>query len=251
VTATDLYIDLLKRSLTNMIYLDAEIPNITDEEYAALLDRRTTGSDTPRPPFALTLIGWKRMTNVQELVERVLKEGVPGDMFEAGVWRGGAAILMRGILAAYGDTQRQVWAADSFAGLPPPRPDLYPADAGDEFYKAEALAVSLPQVKRNFARFGLLDDQVRFVEGYFHETLPKCEVERIAVLRLDGDMYESTIEALRALYDRVSPGGFIIIDDYGCLASCRQAVADFQAERGFTAEMTVVDWTGVYWRKPF
>ncbi|MFX8672396.1 TylF/MycF/NovP-related O-methyltransferase, partial [Acinetobacter baumannii] len=90
------YIDLLKRSLTNMIYLDAEIPNITDEEYAALLDRRTTGSDTPRPPFALTLIGWKRMTNVQELVERVLKEGVPGDMFEAGVWRGGAAILMRG-----------------------------------------------------------------------------------------------------------------------------------------------------------
>lgn len=249
MTATDLYIDLLKRSLTNMIYLDAEIPNITDEEYAALLDRRTTGSDTPRPPFALTLIGWKRMTNVQELVEQVLKEGIPGDLFEAGVWRGGAAIFMRGILAAYGDKTRRVWVADSFAGLPPPRPDLYPADAGDTHFQEEALAVSVEQVKRNFERFGLLDDQVEFVKGYFHETLPGCAVEQIAVLRLDGDMYESTIESLRALYDRVSPGGYIIVDDYGYLASCRQAIADFQAERGFSAPVTMVDWTGAYWRK--
>ena len=165
------------------------------------------------------------------------------------MWRGGAVILMRAVLWAYGDTERVVWAADSFQGLPRPDADKYPADARANLWQMQGLAVSLEAVKANIADFGLLDDQVRFLPGWFRDTLPTAPIERLAVLRLDGDMYESTIDALTALYDKVSPGGYVIVDDYGAFQECRSAIDDFRRDRGITDEMTKVDWTGVYWKK--
>lgn len=249
ISVFDLYADLLKRALANLIYLEFETPDRPEgAEAEARLQKRLTGRDWP--PFAPTMIGWRRLENLHRCVAAVLREQVPGDLFEAGVWRGGAGILMRGLLAAAGDTTRRVWLADSFEGLPPPDPERYPADAGDVHHTYAALKVGLAEVKRNFARFNLLDDRLVFVKGFFSDTLPACPVERIAVLRLDGDMYEPTIVSLRALYDKVSPGGFIIVDDYGYIASCRQAVADFAVERGLFIELTMIDWSGAYWRKP-
>jgi O-methyltransferase len=90
---------------------------------------------------------------------------------------------------------------------------------------------------------------VVFLKGWFKDTLPTAPIERLAVLRLDGDMYSSTIEALTSLYPKLSPGGFCIIDDYGAIAGCKQAVDDFRREQGITAELQPVDWTGRYWRK--
>ena len=87
----------------------------------------------------------------------------------------------------------------------------------------------LEHVKENFQRYGLLDEQVRFVKGWFRDTLPHVPIERLAVLRLDGDLYESTIQALDGLYHKLSPGGFVIVDDYGNVPACRQAVNDFRA----------------------
>jgi predicted O-methyltransferase YrrM len=116
---------------------------------------------------------------------------------------------------------------------------------GEEF-----LRVDLESVRANFAHHGLLDAQVKFLPGWFQDTLQTAPIAQIAVLRLDGDMYESTWLALEALYDRVAPGGFVIVDDYGAIQACRQAVEDFRARRGITAPIETIDWTGRFWRVP-
>src|SRR5262249_48778679 len=145
-----------------------------------------------------------------------LRRGVPGDFIETGVWRGGACIFARAVLRAYGDPERKVWVADSFEGLPKPDAAKYPADRGSRLYRQAHLAVSLEEVTANFARYNMLDDRVVFLRGWFRDTLPTAPIEKLAVLRLDGDLYESTMEALSHLYDRVSVGGYVIVDDYGC-----------------------------------
>jgi O-methyltransferase len=195
------------------------------------------------------MIGMKRLGSLQDCVTDVIRSNVPGDLIETGVWRGGACIFMRAVLKAYEDTSRIVWVADSFQGLPPPDPERYPADAGDRHFEEPILRVSLEQVQANFRKYGLLDDHVRFLVGWFRDTLPKAPIERIAVMRLDGDLYESTMDALRALYPKLSVGGYVIIDDYGALASCRAAVDEFRQEMGISDEIKRIDWTGVFWRR--
>jgi O-methyltransferase len=237
-SAVDLYLDLLKGCLTRLLFADGG-------SFDPAL--REVGQDWPED--AETMIGRRRLDNLEQCVRTVVEQGIPGDLIETGVWRGGAVILMRAVLAAYGDSERTVWAADSFAGLPPPDPERYPADAGDPHWRFEQLAVSEETVRHNLRRYGLLDDRVRFLAGWFRDTLPDAPIERLALLRLDGDMYESTIVSLRSLYERVSPGGFVIIDDYGAVPGCRAAVDDFRAEATVVETLMSIDWTGVYWRR--
>jgi hypothetical protein len=237
----------MKRALDNWLYRDMN--NLTLGR-----DPRETGAPWRKDVLAEwrqpyhTMAGFKRLDNVQYCVERVLEDDVPGDLLEAGVWRGGVSILMRAILAVRGVTTRRVWVADSFEGLPPPDPVHYPADAGLVFHLVDELRVSVDHVRANFERYGLLDDQVRFLKGWFKDTLKTAPIERLAVLRLDGDLYESTMDGL-VLYDKVSPGGFVIIDDYGAISACRQAVHDFRRTHGITDPVVPVDWTAAYWRK--
>lgn len=198
---------------------------------------------------AETMIGRRRLDNVEECITDVLASGVPGDLIETGVWRGGASIFMRAVLKAHGDENRLVWVADSFQGLPPPDPGRYPADARDRHWRASQLAVSLEHVKANFARYGLLDEQVRFLVGWFRDTLPTAPMERLSVLRLDGDMYESTMVALDSLYEKLSVGGYVIVDDYGAVPGCRTAVDEFRSEHGIDETLQQIDWTGVYWQR--
>lgn len=242
--ASALYLDLLKRCLLNWIYGDSEAAL---HAKAFNVQTRAVGRDWP--PTAHTMIGLERLNNVQHCVETVLKDNIPGDLCETGVWRGGATILMRGILQAHGVRDRLVWVADSFAGLPPPNVEKYPHDRGLNLHRFPQLAVSLEQVQANFARYGLLDRQVRFLEGWFRDTLPEAPIQSLAVLRLDGDLYESTMDALTHLYAKVSPGGFIIIDDYNDIAACRHAVNDFRTQQGIHEAIVPIDWTGVYWRR--
>jgi O-methyltransferase len=210
---------------------------------------RNRGLDWPAD--ALTMIGMQRLTSLQHCVEKVLADGIPGDLVECGVWRGGASILMRAVLSAYGDRTRRVWLADSFAGVPPPDAANYKADKGIKLHRhANVLGVPEVEVRANFDRYGLLDEQVRFLPGWFKDTLADAPIEQIAVLRLDGDLYESTIQALDALYPRLSPGGYCIIDDYYALKACEQAVTDYREKHGISAEIVEIDGTGVLWRKP-
>lgn len=194
------------------------------------------------------MIGMRRLDNLQFCVVDVLRNGVPGDLIETGVWRGGATIFMRGILAAYGDIDRSVWVVDSFQGLPKPS-GRYEADRDSKLWSHPQLSVSEEEVRTNFQRYGLLDDQVRFLKGYFQDTLADAPIEQLAVARLDGDMYESTIVALEALYPKLATGGYLIVDDYGAVRGCRQAVEDYRREHRIVEPLLKIDWTGVYWQR--
>jgi hypothetical protein len=257
-----LYLDLIKRVLTRQDF--DEVPSklrlMTWKRHileplqrllsAKGLQLTSTGRATPN--LGETMISSKRLDNLQRCVESVINEGVPGDLIEAGVWRGGATILMRAVLAAYGVSDRTVWAADSFHGFPAStdrgreidRETDATAGMGEELFR-----VSLADVKRNFARYGLLDHQVRFLAGWFSETLHRAPIKRLAVLRLDCDLYESTWDALDALYPKLSVGGYLIVDDYGRYEACRQAVHAFRAHQNITDSIEWIDDEGVFWRR--
>jgi len=262
----DLYLNLMKGALTRSLFPDEEVRELSAQKgirglvvrearkrgYRIVVNVppavREEGHDWPSR--AETMIGLKRLNNLHYCVETVLADSVPGDLIETGVWRGGATIFMRAVLAAYGVTNRTVWVADSFQGLPEPNPERYPADTGDKQSTFSYwLAISADTVRRNFERYGLLDAQVRFLEGWFADTLPSAPIDRLAVARLDGDMYGSTWEAITALYPKLSPGGFLIVDDYGAVPGCKRAIEDYRAKEEITDPIEQIDWGGIYWRK--
>ena len=246
--AADLYLDLLEQALTGALFEDVGyVPGI----HPVLAKRynpqaRRLGRDWPSR--AQTMIGLTRLHHLRILMSEVLAKDIAGDFIETGVWRGGACIFMRGLLAARGVTDRRVWAADSFEGLPPPNPAEYPADTNDSHHTLRLLAVRLEEVKNNFAKYGLLDEQVVFLKGWFKDTLFTAPIDKLAILRLDGDMYESTVQALDALYFKVSRGGFIIVDDYN-LPNCRKAVDDFRDKHGISDGVEDIDGFASFWRK--
>lgn len=106
----------------------------------------------------------------------------------------------------------------------------------------------LDEVRQNFQRFGVLDEQVKFLPGWFDQTLPGSETGPLALLRVDCDLYASTLTVLDALYARVSCGGWVIIDDYGILPPCRQAVDEFRTRNGIGAALEHIDEHGVCWQ---
>jgi len=262
----DLYLDLLKRSLTGFLYpessnqevhADRKLP-ATKRRLVQFLNKRgykifkTVPFDAKArelgkdwPSIGYSMVGLKRLDNLQFCVESVLNEGVRGDLLEAGVWRGGSCIFMRALLKLHGVTDRTVWVADSFQGLPAPS---HEADRDYDLSGFTALAVSQAEVEAAFQRFSLLDNQVKFLKGWFKDTLPSAPVSRLAVLRLDGDLYESTMDVLNALYHKVSAGGFVIVDDY-FLPPCERAVHDFRERAGVTDPIQEIDGTGVFWEK--
>lgn len=257
--AADLYIELLKNCVGNRIYdddLDLLRGSFADDPtsgkiisaQAAPMDDDMKYLGLVWPSRAHTMIGVPRLDNLRACAEAVLDDGVEGDFIETGVWRGGACIFMRGILKAYGVTDRTVWVADSFEGLPPNDPVKYPKESSAQFHVHADLAVSLEQVQRNFARYGLLDSQVKFLKGWFRDTLPGAPIRKLAILRLDGDLYESTMDAL-TLYPKLSPGGFVIVDDYNNVKACNDAIEDFRRERGITDPLRPLQGGGGFWRK--
>jgi O-methyltransferase len=274
--AQRLYLDLLKRSLTGAL----------DEDNDSILGGvRTAGSTSLKrraanaaaqlagrfkveivykkpydpklreegrdwPARAESMIGLKRMENIEHCVQSVLDDDVPGDLIEAGVWRGGACIFMKANLLVRGDTTRTVWVSDSFQGLPPPDVTRYPADTGDDLHTRSGLSVGAEVVRHNFERYGLLDERVKFLVGWFKDTLPGAPIDELAVMRLDGDMYESTWQAIEALYPKLSPGGYCIVDDFGSHQSqAGRAILDYRKKHGIEEEIVDIDGFGAYWRR--
>ncbi len=237
------YLNILESSLTGVLFGDSPIDQWSGGVYDPT--KRLLGRDWPG--LAKTMIGTVRMQNLRKLCETVILNDIAGDFIETGVWRGGACIYMRGILDAYGDTERRVFVADSFKGLPVPSPEIYAADIGDKHHTHGQLAISRQDVEENFRRYGLLDERVVFLEGWFKDTLPAAPIEKLSVLRLDGDMYESTIQALDALYHKVSRGGFVIVDDY-FLKPCAEAVNQFRARHHVNSPLLPIDGMGVWWQ---
>lgn len=248
--AGELYLDLLKRSLTNSLFAVEPDANRQTPRFMNHFIKHYINSP------AVSMLPLSRFDNLQNCVVDILEKGVPGDLIETGVWRGGATIFMAAILRLYGETRRTVWVADSFEGLPEPDAELYPLEAqafhGPVMSKEmNRLAATLEDVQANFSAYGLLDDRIRFLKGWFKDTLPGAPVEHISILRLDGDYYESTRDALASLYDKLSVGGYCIIDDYGeaTWTYCKRAVDEFREQRGITDELIKVDASCWYWRR--
>lgn len=210
-------------------------------------EKRLNGYDWPI--YADTMIGLKRLDNIEYCMRSILKEGIAGDFMETGVWRGGATILMRAILKEEAIEDRKVWLADSFEGLPKPNAKEYSWDRGNKLHELNLLNVSLDEVKENFKKYDLLDNQVCFLKGWFKDTLPTAPVKKLALLRLDGDLYESTILALEHLYPKLSKGGYLIVDDYNAFEYCQRAVDDYRAHHAITAPIVEIDGEAIYWQK--
>ncbi|MET9661209.1 TylF/MycF family methyltransferase [Streptomyces sp. NPDC006510] len=239
----DLYLDLMKKVLTNTIYADPAVRVWGEDNEEA----RQEGRDWPS--VAHTMVGMKRLENLQHCVESVIRENIPGDLIETGVWRGGSSILMRAVLKAHGVLDRRVWLADSFQGMPVADEQAHPEDQQFQWHlHNDFLAVPLEQVRENFSRYGLLDEQVRFLPGWFADTLPSIEVDKLAVIRLDGDHYDSTMDALVNLYPRLSPGGYVIVDDY-VLPPCSEAVETYRRKHGITEPLQPIDGVAMFWQR--
>ena len=187
------------------------------------------------------------MDTIRYCIEHSLENDIEGDVIETGVWRGGACIFMEGILQANSALHKKVYVADSFEGLPPPELGALEADQESSLHKVPSLSVSIEEVKDNFKKYNLLKDNVIFVKGFFEDTMKTLDIDKLCLLRLDGDMYSSTIVVLNELYNKVSKGGFIIIDDWK-LPPSQQAVKDFRKENNITQPL-YQDATGVFWQK--
>lgn len=225
------YLELLKKCLTDYIYDPTS--------------KRIVGTDWPSR--AHTMIGLKRLDNLQFCIEKILNDKIEGDLIETGVWRGGATIFMRGVLKAH-ESLKKVFVADSFAGLPKPNPSKYPKDKKDLHYTFKELVVSCKRVKKNFKMYDLLDEQVVFIKGLFSESLPLAPINKLSLLRLDGDMYESTWDSLVNLYFKLEKGGFVIVDDFN-LPNCVDAVTDFRKLNNIHDKIEEIDCCGIFWQK--
>jgi Macrocin-O-methyltransferase (TylF) len=248
------YLDVLKLTLcelggtrTSSVARTFEGEVMSRELESEQLLFRTAGMDWPL--HGLTMVGLARLDDLQRCVEDVVRDGIEGDLIEAGTWRGGASILMRATLDSLGAGDRRLWVADSFQGFPrAPAADAdgYSLDA--DLSAVDYLAVPLEEVRQNFARFGL-DHDVEFVPGFFEETLPALAGRRWALVRLDGDTYEATRVSLEVLYPGLAAGGHLVIDDYLQLDPCHEAVDEFRREHGITEPIEPIDWSGARWRK--
>ena len=266
---TQRYLNLLKKALVNWLYPEHELQIrylqgagvATDEitrnrymrdirmhetsNYRQLLDNKRQGYPTV---LAHTLIGLRRLHHLEYCARQLFADQVAGDFFEAGVCQGGALIFLRALQIALGESHRKTWGADSFQGLPAAETLQ---DEGLNFTESAYpwLAISQQTVQEHFQRYELWDQHVQLIPGWFENSLPSLDVGPIALLRLDADLYKSTMDVLDNLYDKVSAGGFIIVDDYGAFTPCKIAIDEFRAARGISAPLQWIDWTGVFWRK--
>jgi O-methyltransferase len=198
-----------------------------------------------RTVFPYTMVGLPRLRTLDRLVRRVDEEGIPGDVVECGTCNGGTgAILAR--VACRSPLGRHTWLLDSFAGLPPAGP-LDGAHA--QAYTGRCHGATA-RVREVLGKVGVPDGSVTLVPGWFNETLPTFKAERIAVLHIDADWYDSVRVCLDHLYDRVSPGGFVVFDDYGYWEGCKLAWEEFRSRNALSIEVTDIDGVGAWFRKP-
>ncbi len=198
-------------------------------------------------PFTMTT--FERVAALCEAVRYVARYEIPGAIVECGVWKGGSMMAVAETLLQLGATDCELFLFDTFAGMPPP--GAYDArftgesaadilDAPDERERVLATA-SLEEVRKNVLGVGYDPRRVHFVQGLVEETIPQRAPEQIALLRLDTDWYESTRHELTHLYPRLSRGGVLIIDDYGCWLGARRATDEYIEEHGLRLLLNRID----------
>jgi hypothetical protein len=270
--AEDAYLELLRRCLTRDVIQEpfapasarpASVKGFLLESAQKAIARKgltivrhdeTTEEDRVEgrgwPASAETMMGLRRLEFFQSCLVDIIKNGLPGDLFEAGCWRGGAVIFMLGVLRALGDTSRRVWAADSFRGYPAPTGQSFDVDH-HLFRRSDYFSISRAEFEKNVRRYGLLGPRLHVLEGWFSESIPAAPIEKVSLIRIDVDGYEGVRDTLKLLYPKLSLSGYVLIDDIR-QPGAKRAVDEFFAESGLSEEILQVpqaDPRAVYWRK--
>lgn len=251
------------RTLHSAYKLATSCRGVSAAEWTRL--RRTRGIFRVLPN---TMLSARRLLNAYDCMETVERERLDGAVAECGVWAGGAIGLMASVSKWHGNGDRVFHLFDSFEGLPQPsehdtevvgafrdqHPELAPDDGSDPdaLVAIGACASPLEQVRELFNDVLEIDPrQVVIHRGWFQDTVAPAAavIGPLAILRIDGDWYESTKVCLEGLYDNVVDGGFVIIDDYGTFTGCRKAVNEFFESRGVEPALVDIDGEGVYLRK--
>ncbi|MEX2150263.1 MAG: TylF/MycF/NovP-related O-methyltransferase [Steroidobacteraceae bacterium] len=223
-------------------------------------DIDTPAAATIRLVQPYTMTSAERLFALIQAVRHVSAAAIPGDIVECGVWRGGSMMAAARTLLESGDATRDLYLYDTYEGMSPPGA----ADVNLDGQAASALLrardkhdpesawcyATLEDVRTALYGTGYQASRMHFVEGKVEQTIPGTAPERIAVLRLDTDWYESTRHEMEHLYPRLSPGGVLIIDDYGHWAGCRKAVDEYLASRGIRLLLNRIDYTGRIAVKP-
>lgn len=203
---------------------------------------------------SLTMTSPERILGLCNAVDYLSRNRIEGDFVECGVWRGGSMAAAAKTLLANGDANRELWLYDTFDGMSEPTEQ----DVDFMGQSAEVLlgqqdrddATSvwccspLEQVRSAMADTGYPIERVRFVEGRVEDTLPVRVPDRISLLRLDTDWYESTRCELEHLFPKLVPGGVLIVDDYGHWEGCRRAVEEYFDENNIPMLLNRIDYTG-------
>jgi hypothetical protein len=207
-------------------------------------------------PFTMTSLD--RRASLLQAVDHVVRHGVPGDIVECGVWRGGSMMAVALALLARGDTQRHLYLYDTFEGMSEPTAADRSHDGVSAQLQLERTArgqgvwceAGLEDVQANLWSTGYPRERIHFVQGRVEDTIPATLPQQIALLRLDTDWYESTRHELQHLYPRLQSQGVLIIDDYGHWQGARQAVDEYFAGSVPPAYLHRVDYTARLLVKP-
>jgi len=212
-----------------------------------------------RKIYPYTMVDAKRLSNIHDLAEAAEKGKLKGVFAECGVWRGGCAAIMASV-SKKAQSSRKIWLFDSFEGLPEPTTkdgqvakDYAQNRAGGKLKTINKCVGPLDDAKEIFFNVLKIDpNNVVIKKGWFQDTLPvaKKEIGPIAILRLDGDWYESTKICLDNLYDNVTSGGYVVVDDYGHWEGCKKAIDEFIAGRKIKTDLIKIDYAGIYFKKP-
>jgi hypothetical protein len=230
------------------LHLDVPLGTLYDaapsvRELAELREyRRATGLWRHLQAGGYTMIGSRRARSLRRMARTCDEDHIPGAFVDCGCFNGGSSAMM-----SSGAPSREVWAFDSFEGLPEAGP-RDPVRADD---LVGQLVASEQKVREAFSRFAS-PERLHVVKGWFQETFPRSarEIEPVAILHADGDWYESVKLTLETFEPKVSPGGFVVIDDYGDWEGAKEATHDYRASRGIDATLIEVDHTAAFWRKP-
>ena len=202
------------------------------------------------PHSILAYSGPVPLWSLYKSIEYIVKNNIPGDFAECGVWNGGAMLLAAFALRHFGDTSRKIYLYDTFAGMP--RPDAIDkrwdgADPLPTWEQAQkqgqqwGFGGTLEMVREVMAKSSYPMDQLIFVEGMVEDTIPGTIPDQLALLRLDTDFYKSTYHELTHLYPKLSSGGILIIDDYGQFQGSRIATDQYIDENKLRVFLNRVD----------
>jgi O-methyltransferase len=230
-----------------------DLVRVRDQALPPDLDEATAATIAAATPYTLT--GPERLAALVEAVRYLVRTDIPGDVVECGVWRGGSVLAVLRTLLELGVTDRDVWLYDTFTHMPrggPQDVDLYGITADDYHARLDAgepldpayAYLPLEEVKALLRGSGYPDERLHFVEGLVEQTIPAQAPERVALLRLDTDYYESTRHELEHLYPRISPRGVLIVDDYGHWRGSQQAVDEYVEKHQLPVLLQRIDYSG-------